>query len=995
MKLRVLLPLLAFVFFCPSASTAQSGKAPQGAPPQRTKDYSAELPRIPPREPADALRTFRLHPDFRVELVAAEPLIRSPVALDFDENGRMFVAEFPEYNQYVNKEFKGHGCIKLLTDTKGDGRYDRATIFADNLDSPVALACYDGGVFVGAVPSIFYCKDTHGDGIADLRKPAYTGFGKDEAGEAMLNSFRWGLDNRFHLSTSLAGGNVRRADQAGARPVSVRGQSLVFDPRTLAFELTSGGGQHGLCMDDWGHWFVCGNSDPIQQIVYDSRYLARNPYVQAPPAAIDIAPEGKYTKLNRLSPNEPWRVLRTRLRTQGLVPGSDEGGRPSGFFTGASGVTVYRGNAWPEKYEGNVFIGEVANNLVYRARLLPHGVQFVAQGADRDAEFLASTDNWFRPVQFANAPDGTLYVIDMYREFIEAAVSVPPEILRHLDVSSGIDRGRIYRIVPKGFKQPKPPRLGNYTTAELVALLEHANGWHRDTAARLLYQRQDKSAVGPLKSLARQSRSPLGRLYALCALDGLGALDPSLVLHGLNDADARVREHCIRFAERFEGVPSIRAKLSTLKDDSDLNVRYQLAFSLGRVQGEMPTSALVRLAIHDAGDSWMTFAILCSATERAGEMFSRLSAEKKFRETDGATQLLAALAGQIGAANRPADLTALELGIERLPPTEDGLARLIVGRLVRRQTPAGRAALKGTSARVLQEILCDARRMALKDDSDRARDEAVRALGLAPFAETGQLLKQLLDVRQPQLVQQTVLETLATFDEPQVPPLVLKAWPTLTPQLRATAAETLFSRPPWIDAFLDAVEKGVVKTADVNPARIQLLRVSADPRVRSRASKLFAGAQLGSRQDVVAAYQKALQLKGDAAHGKAIFKNVCSTCHRLEGIGEAVGADLSAIRDRGSASILLSILDPNREVLPQYLAYILATNNGRFLTGMISAETANSITIRRADGTSETVPRVAIEELRGTGLSFMPEGLEKQITVQGMADLIAYLNSAR
>src|SRR5262249_17761924 len=232
-----------------------------------------------------------------------------------------------------------------------------------------------------------------------------------------------------------------------------------------------------------------------------------------------------------------------RLRSQGIVPGSDEGGQPSGFFTGATGVTVYRGHAWPEEYRGNVFVGEVSGNLVYRARLEPKGVGFEAVRAGADAEVLGSTDNWFRPVQFANAPDGTLYVIDMYRELIEGAAFLPPQILKHLDVSSGIDRGRIYRIVPEGFQRPKPPRLGEATTAELVALLEHSNGWHRDTAARLLYQRQDQAAVAPLRKLAAASRSALGRLHALHALDGLGALERTQVLRALDDTDARIREH--------------------------------------------------------------------------------------------------------------------------------------------------------------------------------------------------------------------------------------------------------------------------------------------------------------------------------------------------------------------------------------------------------------------------------------------------------------------
>jgi putative membrane-bound dehydrogenase-like protein len=993
-----------------------------GAP---DKDYSAELPRIPPRTPADALKSFKLRPGFRIELVASEPLLRSPVALDFDENGRLFVVEYPEYNQYANKKFQGHGRVRLLEDTDGDGRFDRATTYVENLDSPVAIACYDGGVFVGAVPDIIYYKDSKGNGKADVRKPVFTGFARDAAGEGMFNSFRWGLDNRFHVSTSIAGGNVRRADpltptplppgERGAfvtplprgergggegKPVSVRGQGFLFDPRGLTFEVTSGGGQHGMSMDDWGRTFVCENSNPIHMLLYDGRYLARNPYVQAPAAAVNIAPAGKYTKLFRISANEPWRVLRTRLRTEGKVPGSDEGGQPSGFFTGATGVTVYRGNTWPEEYRGNVFVGEVSGNLVYRARLEPSGVAFTAQRADKDVEFLASRDNWFRPVQFANAPDGTLYVLDMYRELIEGAAFLPPQILKHLDVSAGVDRGRIYRIVPEGFKQPKPPRLERATTAELVALLEHANGWHRDTAARLLYQRQDRAAVAPLKKLAAESRSALGRLHALYALDGLGALAVPEVLRALRDDEARVREHAVQLAERFEASPEVRARLDKVADDPDLRVRYQLAFSLGLVQGEMPARALARLAVRDGADSWMRLAILTSTRDCAGNVFRLLMADRTFRDTPHGRTLLTTLATQIGAAGRGGDVAAVVKALGELSETEKALAQDVVRHLVSKQSPAARERLTGAAGGKAGVIFADLLREARKSAADPKQSPAERAaalhtLGLARFADVRDLFADALKLRQPQPVQRAALETLARFDDPAVPGLLLTVWPELSPQLRATAAESLFARPAWITAFLDAVEKGKVKPGEIDPARVTLLQASANERIRDRAAKLFAGARLSKRQDVVAAYQKALTLKGDPARGKAIFKKECSACHRLEGVGESVGADLSAIRDRGLEAVLLNILDPNREVKPQYLSYSLVTDAGRSITGMITAETANSITLRRSDGTSETVLRVNIDELRSTGLSFMPEGLEKQIDVRGMADLLAYLNSIK
>jgi putative heme-binding domain-containing protein len=228
-----------------------------------------------------------------------------------------------------------------------------------------------------------------------------------------------------------------------------------------------------------------------------------------------------------------------------------------------------------------------------------------------------------------------------------------------------------------------------------------------------------------------------------------------------------------------------------------------------------------------------------------------------------------------------------------------------------------------------------------------------------------------------------------------VPTILVGAWSGLSPKLRASAVETLLSRPAWIAAFFEAVEQNKINRGDVDAARVQSLQAHADAQVRARAAKLFAQTKLGRRQDVVAAYQKSLQLTGDRARGKEVFKKTCAACHQLEGVGTQVGAELNAVRDMPIDAILINILDPNREVKPQFLSYHLVTDASRILTGMIAAETTNSLTIRRVDGTTETVLRINIDDLRGTGLSFMPEGIEQQVDVPAMADLLAYLKSVK
>ncbi len=990
------------------------------------KDYSAELPKIAPKSPEESLNAMRLKAGFHAEIVAAEPLIRSRMAMDFDEIGRAFVVELPEYNQYASSKPHGKGSIRMLEDTNGDGRYDKATVYVSDLDYPTAVACWDGGILVGVAPDILFCKDTDGDGKADVRRKLFTGFGQDKAGEGMLNSFRWRIDNRFHIPCGLDGGDVvavasvtnvkeseSRSDSATLKPINVRGQHLLLEPRAMTIAATSGGGQHGMSLDDWSlHAFVCGNSEPVHLVMYDGQYLARNPYLQAPAAAINIAPDGKFTKLMRTSEIEPWRVLRTRLRKSGVIPGSDEGGTPSGFFTGATGITVYRGDAWPAEFRGQLFVGEVANNLVYRARLEPNGVGLTAHRADLDAEFLASTDNWFRPVQFANAPDGTLYVLDMYRELIEGAAFLAPAILKHMDTAAGADKGRIYRIAPDGFRFKPTPRLGDLPTVELVKLFEHPNGWHRDTASRLIYQRQDRAAIAPLRELAMNSKSPLARVMAMYSLQGLGALDASLwrmaALGRPESPDGTGKSahppellHALRLAESFADQADVRDAVIALADSSDLRVRYQVAFTLGAFSGDETTRTLSKLAARDGADSWMPLAILSSIGSRRGEFLAALLSDPDARSKSHVKTMLNAVAVQIGAANSKAELAAMirQLDLLAADANNKSLAEELVRNLVSKQ-PAAKEMLAGATGGKAREILASLVRDAIiaardvaKSPADRAA--AVRTLASSSLTDTKELFAELLQSKQPQPVQLAALETLARFDVAEVPSLIITAWPSQTPQLRATSVETLFTRASWLTAFLDAVEEQTIARADLDPARIALLKQHGDAAIRNRATKLFAGSTLARRQDVVDAYQKSLELKGDVDRGRMHFRKTCAACHKLENFGESIGADLNAIRDRGTAAVLLNILDPNREVKPQFLSYVVVLDSGRTLTGMIAAETANSLTLRKADNTTESVLRVNIDELKSTGLSFMPEGIEKQLDPTAMADLLAYLNSIK
>src|SRR5216117_3624365 len=554
---------------------------------QRVADPK-ELPRFPPVAAGDALNTFQLRKGFRLELVAAEPLVTDPIALAFDEDGRLFVLEMNDYPD--RKQHRGR--VRRLADSDGDGRFDKATVFAKDLRWPSAIHCYGGGVFVGSAPDLLYFKDTNDDGVADEKKVVLTGWG-NRAGtldpEGVFGSLAWGLDNRIHGLVNRYSGDITNPNETTAKPVRLGG-NFAFDPRTMALTVEAGEGQYGMGFNDDGRQFLCRQHRHIMTHLFERRYADRNPYYTMPDPTVDIAVDGPKAPLYRISPEEPWRVMRSKWRLEALENGIEAGGRASGYFSAACGLTIYRGNAWPREYVGDAFVADPAENIVHRKKVVHLGpIARAERPADEKAvEFLASKDTWFRPVQIANAPDGTLYIVDMYRQIIQMPIAIPEAILKHLDLYAGSDMGRIYRVVPEGFKQPPRPHLSRASLGELVATLEHPNGWHRDAAARLLYERNDRAAVPLLAKLVMQSKSSLGRLHALCALKGLGALDEALLLRALTDADGVVREHAVRLSEGFiqKGAPSreLWKKLRERASDPVIGVRYQLAFTLGEVR---------------------------------------------------------------------------------------------------------------------------------------------------------------------------------------------------------------------------------------------------------------------------------------------------------------------------------------------------------------------------------------------------------------------------
>ena len=968
--------------------------------PLRAEDLSGELPRIEATDPQDTLDAFTVAPGFKIELIASEPLVTSPVEIQWDANGRLFVCEMRGYSEDRDK---GISRITLLEDSNDDGLYDKSTIFADSLMWPTGIFPYDGGLFVGDAPNLYYFKDTDGDSVADVKKLVFTGFGTSNV-QGLLNSFRWGLDNRIHVACSSVGGEIRREHEPHSKSINVRGRDLSFDPRTFERRLTSGGAQHGMSFDDWGRKFASSNSDHIQQIMYEDRYISRNPLFRVPSSRASIAADGPQAEVFRTSPIEPWRVVRTRLRVSGAVPGVVEGGgRAAGYFTGATGVTIYRGDAWASSEKGIAIIGDVGSNLIHRKRLDTTGIEIVANRIDDHCELVSSSDIWFRPAQFANAPDGALVVVDVCREVIEHPHSLPPSIKQHLDLTAGRDRGRLYRIVPDGFTHRITPRLGAVGTNDLVALLAHPNAWHRETASRRLFERQDRSTIEPLRKLAASSDSPLGRMHAMYALDGLGELDEASVLARFDDDHPQVRRHAVLLAEKLPISDSLVNALTRLADDESVNVRYQLAFTMGSVEGVDTGAIATKLILRDPDDRWMHTAVQSSLGQGAGDAFSRLLDTPEFRSPEfrspGAAEFLRRLAAQIGQQNRELEIRQSIAVLPKLPLTDAAFALPVIGELLKSRTSKGSVLNELSRTGELQqldtmidEMVKASIETALREDPDLSkRVAAIRVLSFGAWPDVQGTLVGLIDQREPYQVQQTAITTLGKFRSRDVAKPLLEAFRGLSPQLRETACEVLFARSERIGSLLDAVDSGLIAISDIPRSRLQIAAKSSDKKIAARLNKLLDSGVTQARQEVIDAYRGVLEMAGDFDRGRIHFRKHCSACHKVENHGFEIGPNLATIKTRGPETILVNVLDPNREVNPQYLNYLLLTEDGRAITGMLAAENASSVTLRRAESATDTVLRVDIDRLQSTGMSIMPESLEDVIDQSAMADIIAYL----
>ena len=565
----------------------------------------------PALSPEDALKTFFMPPGYRVELVASEPLIQEPVAIDWDTEGRLWAVEMPGFMANItgSNEHEPIGRVVVLEDTNGDGRMDKRTVFADGLVLARSLKVLDRGVLVGEPPNVWLMRDTNGDLRMDTKELVTNQYGRfDGDPQNNANGFYWGLDNRMYT--------------AGQSDIQLRLKDGVFE-----VQKTLERGEWGVSQDDSGRTYRNTNESALHVDLVPTSYYARNPNL--------LRTRGSYERLadDNSELNTVWPVRPNPGTNRAYQIGIDRADGSLARFTSVCAPLVYRGDRLPAELYGNVFVAEPAANLISRIILTDDGTALRARKAYDRGEFLASTDERFRPVYLSNAPDGALYIADMYRGIIEHRISITMYLrdqifARKLEQPTGF--GRIYRVMHDTTKLDTTRTLAHASPAELVETLSHPNGWRRDTAQRLLVERGAKEMVPALVNLAEQAKDPRTRLHALWTLDGVDAIQPATVMKALEDESRDVRVSAIRIAERWMGEANHPIQAAVLKrmDDPDRAVHQQLAASLGALPSGPRETAAVALLERYGDDPVVMDAALSGLRGSEAVVLERLMREK-------------------------------------------------------------------------------------------------------------------------------------------------------------------------------------------------------------------------------------------------------------------------------------------------------------------------------------------------------------------------------
>jgi putative membrane-bound dehydrogenase-like protein len=951
---------------------------------------------------------------FRAELFAADPDIRRPICMNWDERGRLWIAESIDYPNELGKR---RDRIVICEDTDGDGRADKFTVFADNLSIPTSFTFSRGGVIVFDGRQTMFLKDTDGDGKADVRQLLFGTWSQGDTHGGPSN-MQYGLDNWIW---AMQGYNNSRLT-VGNETHRFRQGFLRFRPdgSKLEFLRSTNNNTWGLGLSEEGLVFgSTANGNPSVYMPIPNRYYE---------AVRGWTPS---LQLKSMADSFRFRPITNKVRQVDW----------HGGYTAAAGHALYTARNYPKEYWNRAaFVAEPTGHLVGTFVLRRDGTDFRSSNS---FNLVASDDEWTSPIMAEVGPDGNVWVIDWYNYIVQhnptprgfktgkgAAYETELRDKKH---------GRIYRIVydGKGAKgRAKPFSLANATPDDLVAALKNDNLFWRRHAQRLLVERGRRDVVPGLIKLAGDTGVDeiglnIGAIHALWTIHGLEALDGSnkealAAAHAaLRHPSAGVRRNAVQvLPETDESVAAILK--AGLLDDPEPLVRLAALLALadlpvGARAGEAVVAVLNQPANTD--DRWIPDAAT-SAAARNGEHFLKALGAMKAPTAKllGVTAIVAehyarggpvetvgaVLAGLADAD--PAVAEAVIRGLARAWPKKqrpnlDAAAEQALERLAARLPVSSRAVLAQLAgswgSQAFAKEAADLPRLLLA----RVKDEAVATPERIAAARTlleqrpkdGKVVKGVLDAitpRTPPDLATGLLRALQASEDPGTAKLLLARLPTLTPAGRTTGVSVLLARAEWTKAFLERADEGKVQLSELSLDQKQALADHPNKDVRLWARKLLKrGGALpnADRQKVLDEYLPLTKLKGDPVAGKAVFKNACAKCHVHSGEGERIGPDLTGMSVHTKEHLLTDILDPSRSVEGNYRTYTVTTTNGLVLVGMLASESKTAVELFDAEGKKQTVLRDDIDALVASTKSLMPDGFEKLLSKKEITDLLEFL----
>ena len=929
------------------------------------------------------MQRIHIRDGFRVELVAAEPLVIDPVAVDWGPDGKLWVAEMADYPMGMDNQGKPGGRIRFLEDTNADGQYDRSTVFLEDVSFPNGVMAWQDGVLVTAAPEIFFAKDSDGDGQADVRKTLFSGFMTGNQ-QLRVNGLRWGLDGMVHCASGahhagFGSGNSIFSTKLNSS-IRLGSRDFRFDPETGTLDPQSGPSQYGRVRDDFGNWFGVQNSQPLWHYVLANQYTRRNKEV--PP--IDARRQVRVPRMPEVYSAKP---------PQRRFHGFDH----AGHYTSACGISIYRDDVLFPREEIHAFTCAPFHNLVQHHVLTVDGTSFRGERADDGAiDFFASSDRWTRPVMTRTGPDGALWIVDMYRYMIEHPQWLPQEGQDALrpGYRAGDDRGRIYRVVRNDQPVRSVPDVEDATTESFATLLAHPNGIVRDLTHQKLQSRKIRSDVlATVRKLAKHGQLAESRIQSLAVLQSHGNADADIIRSALKDEHPAVRRFAIQMAEDRPASELSESGVLGLVHDSNPLVRLQLACSLGQWHAEDAGVALAQLASRTDNDEHTIAAIVSSLPTHYASFADLVASENRpipgpifdamlLMGESRPQQLAKLLRSLLDDDDETSRFTAISTWLDRLAGRKETLTSQL-------QHNADLSALVDP----FTKLISDARDIAVSSQHRPAvRAAAIGLLGreTLDYAEDIERLNGLLNDNEPQEVQLAAIQRLSGIPERSAAKTLLEHWSNYLPSRQAAVAEALLSRTEWRLELLAAIEAGTVRLNDLSLAQQQALRNSRDKALAKRAANVLGSVRKRDASAVVGRYV-ANVVVGDFEQGRLIFDANCKVCHPLDKNQKPVGPDLRALTDRSRTTLLTSILDPSQTIEPKYTNYSIVLKNGVVLGGVVTEESENALTLVDSNGNRQEILRSSIDLAQRSEKSMMPEGFESKINARQMSNLLAYL----